>query len=253
MTATADMLAAIDGDAGYAAGPALSAAELAQVRRAIERQWLAHLGAVAPEHAAAFGRIGLDRYHELADRLDHASVWPKRSRLLPPEVVAAIRRMSFFRRIEEELGDCPASDEDHYGWEEIYWRLVRPQAPGDIGPLHADGWFWDLGDAGIPADRRRIKLWVAVIAEPGRNGLRLVPGSHRREWRHHGEWRDGRQKPVLDENEADLDIRLFPANPGECVLFHDRLLHGGALNLGTTTRVSFELTLLPRQRACRHG
>ncbi len=50
-------------------------------------------------------------------------------------------------------------------------------------------------------------------------------------------------KPVLDEDPASLHLKLLALAPGDVVVFHDRLLHGGALNRGTSTRVSFEFTL----------
>ena len=36
----------------------------------------------------------------------------------------------------------------------------------------------------------------------------------------------------------------YDSGAGQMVLFHDELLHGGAVNRGTTCRVSIELTVL---------
>ena len=120
---------------------------------------------------------------------------------------------------------------------------MRPGAKNDIGPLHADAWYWQLGHGVIPPNMKRIKVWVALFCEPNLNGLRVVPYSQKREWKYHSEHRDGFSKPQIDEDESQLDIRLVPTKPGDTIVFHDNLLHGGALNNGQHTRVSLEFTI----------
>ncbi|HYD48383.1 MAG TPA: phytanoyl-CoA dioxygenase family protein [Terriglobales bacterium] len=242
------MIDLIHSDPGYSTELALTPAELARVTELIRSQWSAHLHHHYPELSHEIERCTLADYHRLAPRLDHATLWPKSARILSAAAVAEIRTMSLVRRLEAIFGKFEITAEERCGHEEIYWRLVRPNQPADVGPLHADAWFWELGHGRIPPERERIKVWVAVITESGRNGLRVVPGSHRRQWRYHGEQRDGMLKPCLDEREEDLDLRLLPAEPGQAVIFHDRLLHGGALNLGEHTRVSFEMTLTPASK-----
>ena len=236
----------LDGADGFVTGLHLAPAELQRVKALIERQWLDVLQQHAPDVAKHFGERGIGRYHELAHLVEHAAIWPKRARILPKDAVAEIRQTSLLKRLEAEFSAFEISDEENVGWEEIYWRIVRPGQASDMGPLHADAWFWELGHGTTPADRERVKVWVAVVAEPGLSGLRLVPGSHRRQWRYHGEQRQGMLKPQLDEREEDLDVLLVETQPGDAVVFHDRLLHGGAANQGLLTRVSFELTLFVR-------
>ena len=43
-------------------------------------------------------------------------------------------------------------------------------------------------------------------------------------------------------------MRLLPLAPGDIVMFHDDLLHGGAVNRGQKCRISIELTILFRRR-----
>jgi transketolase len=239
--------AGVDGADGFATGLRLTSTELARVRQLIEGHWLDMLSRHAPEHTDEFAVRGIGRYHELAHLVDHASIWPKRARILSAAAVQEIRAMPFMRRLAAEFGEFVISDEDEVGWEEIYFRLVRPGQRDDMGPLHADRWFWDLGHGATPAAMERVKVWVAVICEPGRNGLRVVPGSHRREWRYHGEERHGFVKPQIDEDENELHPILVPTQPGDALVFNDSLLHGGAHNEGQTTRVSFELTMFVRK------
>ena len=184
---------------------------------------------------------GIAQYHTLPLAFDHGKSWPKAARLLDPKYVADFSRMGFFRRIRSQLGQSAVISHD-----ELNWRLVRPNQAGDIGPMHADKWFWDAGYGygSMPAGYDRFKIWVAVHTEPGANGLSVVPGSHRREWRHHFEEHDGVRKPVFDEDPAAIGAELLPLGAGRMVMFHDELLHGGVVNRGGSCRVSIELTVL---------
>jgi len=234
---------ALDGAAGYSTELHLRPEELARLKALIEKQWLEVVRSAAPELVETFAGGGIERYHEHSHLVDHASLWPKRCRILPAEAVAEIRAMSLFDRLEDHFGEFVISNEDELEPEELYWRIVRPRQSGDIGPLHADAWFWELGHGATPADMTRVKVWIAVVTEPGRSGLRIVPGSHLREWRYHGEMRHGFVKPQIDEDERELNPQLVPMSPGDAIVFHDRLLHGGAMNEGELTRVSLEFTM----------
>lgn len=236
---------AVEGAAGYHQGLALEPAELDRVRKLISRQWLSRLRERTPQQAAAFGAVGIAGYHQVRPLVDHAALWPKAVRILPREAVAEIRQMSLFRRLEQAWGAFAISDEENVGSEEIYWRIVRPDEPADVGPLHADCWFWELGHGNTPSGVDRVKVWIGVYCEPERNGLRIVPGSHLHNWRYHGvTGPNGMVKPQIDEDENVLRPQLVPLQPGEAIVFHDRLLHGGAVNRGDRTRVSIEFTML---------
>lgn len=234
---------AVDGPSGYVVIPALDAAELAAVSSLIEAHWLGRLAEHAPDMVDAFRTRGMGGYHELADRIDHAGLWSKPVRILPPEAVETIRATSLFERLEAAFGPFAISDEEDVGYEEIYWRLVRPDAVDDVGPLHADAWFWKLGHGVTPPGVTRVKVWVAVACERGRSGLRLAPGSHRKDWRYHGELRHGFVKPQIDETQELPDAAVVDTAPGEAVVFNDRMLHGGAVTRGARCRVSFEFTM----------
>jgi hypothetical protein len=76
----------------------------------------------------------------------------------------------------------------------------------------------------------------------GQNGFKYVAGSHRKKWRYHGVLKDGLMKPQIDEDESALGAEIFMSQPGQAIVFHDKLLHGGAPG-GSTTRVSLEFTM----------
>src|SRR5207237_1422761 len=65
--------------------------------------------------------------------------------------------------------------------DELNWRVVRPNQPTDVGPIHADKWFWDAGYGygSMPAGYDRVKIWIGVYTEPGVKGLTVKPDSHR--------------------------------------------------------------------------
>jgi hypothetical protein len=225
--------------AGYYLGCRLTPAELVRVRDMITRHYLAGMAVLAPALVEEAAVVGIENYHALPLPFDHGSAWRKETRLLPPCDVDDCARMGFCRQIDEQVGPIRIS----HG--ELNWRLVRPGQPTDVGPLHLDKWFWDAGYGTMPAGHDRFKIWIAVFCEPGANGLMVKPFSQeRRTWKHHFERRDGIRKPVLDENEDELRLQLLPLKPGDMVLFHDRLLHGGAVNRGAKCRVSLELTIL---------
>jgi len=239
----ADIARDVRGADGFSLALRLSPTELARVHALVEAQWLEVVGQHVPDALGDCAARGIARYHELAGRVPHGSIWPKAARILPREAAAEIRAMVFMDALAEAFGPFVISDEDGVGWQEIYWRLVRPNEPGDMGPLHADCWFWNLGHGTTPVDAERVKVWMALVTEPGRSGLRVVPGSHRRDWRYHGELRHGMLKPQIDEDEETLGAELVHTEPGDAVVFHDKLLHGGAPNRGTLTRVSLEFTM----------
>jgi hypothetical protein len=220
----------------------LSTAELGRVRELITAQYLDRLGQLQPELVGPAKAVGIDQYHTLPIKFDHGASWPKDTRLLDPKYVAEFSRMDFFHRIQDQFGASAVISHD-----ELNWRVVRPNRPEDVGPVHADKWFWDAGYGygSMPAGFDRFKIWIGIYTEPGVNGLTIKPESHRStHWKHHFEIKGGIRKPVLDEDEASLNMHLLPLKAGQMVLFHDELLHGGAVNRGTTCRVSIELTVL---------
>ena len=219
----------------------LSETELELVRGLIFDQYLSRIKQLQPDLVPIARERGIARYHTLPTTFDHGKSWPKAARLLDPKHVVDFARMGFFRRIQSQIG--PSAVISH---GELNWRLVRPNQPNDIGPIHADKWFWDAGYGygSMPPNFDRFKIWVAIHTEPGANGLCVKPGSHRQEWKHHFEEKDGVSKPVFDEDPNTFETELLPLGSGQMVMFHDELLHGGVVNRGGTCRVSIELTVL---------
>src|SRR3989338_7966660 len=205
---------------GYYLGFCFQQDELQQILSFVHEQWIDRLKQKYPTYWQRFSEIGMTRYHELAHLLDHGSTWVKEARMFPNNIVQKIRKMSLIKKLEEEYGPVEIVDAENLGHEEIDWRLVRPNEPLDVGPFHADAWFYELGHGTRPSNETKaIKVWIALCCEPGLNGLKVVPDSQKKVWRYHGEFRHSFVKPQIDENEASLPAILLNTAPGDVVVF----------------------------------
>ncbi|WP_180970563.1 phytanoyl-CoA dioxygenase family protein [Burkholderia sp. WAC0059] len=251
----ADILADIFGEAGYSTAFSIGADELAFLRTAIFGQWIERIRAACPEHEHVFRDAGLEHYHRHAHLVAHSTLWQKESRVLPRETAIKIREFDFVRRLTAMFGagtrisDVVLFSGTVPDYPEIYWRLVRPDATSDVGAMHTDRWFHRVqGQNGAELfgpDERTVKMWLSIHTEPGLNGLYVVPGSHKRTWRvEYVNGADGYPRPRLDEPLAESERLLLPVVPGQAVLFGENLLHGGAVNAGSKSRVSVEMTFV---------
>jgi hypothetical protein len=239
------------GDLGFSADMRLTASELGVFRKHINDHWLAVIDASYPELTKEAQVCGIDNYHLISDRMDHSKLWTKEKRVLPQASVDKIKTLSFIRRLKDEFGEFAISDiydtKQHHGKEEIYWRLVRPNKPSDVGSLHRDSWFHNTFNGGygmFPEGTVTVKVWIPIFCEPGKSGLALVAGSHLREWNYHIETINGAAKPILDEDPSSVDAKLIPTEPGNMLIFNENVLHGGVVNRGEKTRVSVEITMV---------
>jgi len=151
------------------------------------------------------------------------------------------------KELEKAYGAFTLSDEEEVGYGEMYWRIVRPDRPTDVGPVHADYMFWDLGHGKMPANSFRVKVWLALFAEKGKSGFQFVPGSHLENIPYIGEKRGLITKPRLLVEAKDLALVPFAASAGDMIVFNDRLLHGGLVG-GEKTRISLEFTMIVPHR-----
>lgn len=233
---------------GYCPDYRLANGELKTVRNWITSQYLDRIAELDEKVLAEAERLGIQNYHKLETCFDHATAWPKIKRILSPRLVENLRTMKFFQAIESQFGPVEVSD------EELNWRLVRPGVDDDIGPVHQDKWFWDLGYGTLPPGYERFKIWIAIYTESGCNGLCVKSESHRKgDWTFHVEINDGMRKPVADEAQDPSNLELLDLEPGQIVMFHDELLHGGVPNHGAFCRVSLELTIFYRPNTIRTG
>ena len=230
----------------------LNKEELNYYRKTIENQWFYRLQILDPKIASFIykNNITITNYHLISNRINHSIAWNKSSRILPPSFVDWFLNTEFAKTLENKFGNYTISDEDDMGFPNIYWRLVRPNEPSDIGPLHRDSWFWIL-NTNFPKPNykfHRLKVWISIFVEPNLNGLKVEPKSQLRddiEWK--GEERHGINKPVLLTTNDNINPILLNTKAGQAVIFNDELIHGGSLNNGNHCRVSTEFTLLIKE------
>ena len=236
---------------GYSTDYILSSSDLACLQQYVKSQWLSVIHRNNPDlyESLCSDNVSLSDYHKYSFLIDHHTLWPKTSRILPETSLHDILDCELFAYLSNVFGDYCISDEDNLGYPNIYWRLVRPNEPSDVGPLHRDSWFWKLNTS-FPTPSypfKRIKVWIALHVESGLNGLLVSPLSHLRDdIRWSSEHRHGIHKPVLETDLSDISTHLIPCEPGQVIIFHDDLIHGGSINSATTTRVSMEFTLIIR-------
>lgn len=111
--------------------------------------------------------------------------------------------------------------------------IVRPPQPADTSlSFKALGWHRDGGIATLelpePLPRLRLKICYVLsdLSVPGRGNTRFVPGSHRLIG-----------KPARLDDEIDpVGAREILADPGDAIIFENRLYHAVGPNLSPVVR-----------------
>ena len=234
----------INGPVGFDLNLKLEERELAFVHSEVLKQYRARLAALYNGVEFDPETVDLEGYHKICHLIEHKRAWPKSARIFSHSVGKQFREMKFFKHLESIYGPLLIANEEEQEPEEVYWRIVRPNEENDVGDVHADAWYWELGHGKIPAGYERLKIWMPIVSEPGKNGLQMVPGSHLiDDWNFSPIERDGLTKPEFHGNAETIGLELLPLEPGDMVIFHDRMVHKGAVNRGTKCRVSVEMTL----------
>lgn len=189
----------------------------------------------------------IKNYLDVEAGIKHREIWSKTARILKEQSYENIMKTKLITKLREIIGDFTVSDEESLGYGNIYWRIVRPHQEKDVGPLHRDEWFWNLNPERIKSakSQKRLKCWIPIIYEKGKNLLLIEPYSHlRNDIVYEGEMRDGIMKPKSPKYQAGLKPEMVHMENNQALLFHDRLIHGGSLNRSKEIRVSIEFTLL---------
>jgi hypothetical protein len=245
MSTQKDILSKIDLGDGYVIDE-ITVNDLSVLKNIIEKQYRARLTSVYPNERSVIDQTAIENYHTL-DFVAHKNLWPKEVRTLSEDDVLQFKKINLFKELEQKFGPVVITNEDKTRTQEIYWRLVRPNYENDVGPLHADSWFWTLHNGSIDQGFRRLKIWISIHNQCNKNGFRLIAGSQKKTYAYKGEERDGKIKPVYDCSlESEESLILVPTNSGQYILFHDNLIHGGAVG-GDKTRISLEMTLLIKE------
>lgn len=218
--------------------------EVNHIRKEIHRQFLMRLQFLDIDLVKDFINHPLDQYHTVCQKIDHSSTWPKTVRVFSPSYSKIFQSYEFMGELENILGEYTIADGQFRGWEDINWRLVRP-GKNDVGPWHADRWFWECHNSvNFAPGWKRLKVWMAIDTVPGKNDLQVLNKSHVNEYKWKPIHKYGERKPTIDEEVKQEEILDLKFDSGDMILFNERLVHRGQPNLTEKTRVSVEFIML---------
>ncbi len=166
----------------------------------------------------------------------------KPERIFPKNLASKfVSRLENYGFLDPEAGDF-VTDEEQLGYENIYWRIVRRRSASDVGPIHADRWFWDLGNAFFPTSHVRVKVWIPLIQDDLNPSLMVLPGSQGKQYSYDFKSDSlGKRKPVFRNSGIPAAMVTAPVRVGQAVIFNDSLLHGGKVT--DKNRLSLEFTI----------
>ena len=188
--------------------------------------------------------INFFNYLEKFDQSDHINLFSKKNRIFKKEYLnLLLDELILFKNLRETFKDFKITDEENIGYGNFYWRLVRPYPNKDVGTMHKDKWFWDLGTGKMDNSKyKRYKLWISIHGE-NKLGFKFVHGSADLNLRYDYKIADGKKKPVFDEMSLEKkQITSLKGEKGTYIIFHDELLHGGEILKNNIPRVSIECT-----------
>tara|TARA_B100000886_G_C20409004_1_gene486139 strand:+ start:262 stop:1029 length:768 start_codon:yes stop_codon:yes gene_type:complete len=131
------------------------------------------------------------------------------------------------------------------GYPSFSLRIVRPNCKNDIGPLHADQWFIDIGSEPFTKSIKNyqlIKLWLPIQSDPKLCNLLVIPNSHKKKniYKYKIINTDNGKRPGISNNIDQNQLVMVDNPPGCPLIFNMSLIHGGSINKSKQCRVSLE-------------
>jgi hypothetical protein len=129
------------------------------------------------------------------------------------------------------------------------YRIARPvkkrKNKDDVAGVHID---MNIGGIINRDKESSATMWIPIIGFDKKYTLRISPKSHKND---HGKKfiKKKRISPILPTNYYNkFNFIRLNFKPGETMIFHPNLLHGGSQNTGTKTRVSLDVRILNLKR-----
>jgi hypothetical protein len=220
---------------GFLVLPALENHEIETVLQLVEAQY----SKVLKDFCGISGSMLLD-YDKNPPSIDHGVVWGKRNRLLPRSSVKTFQSLSFMDSIRAIFGEFLITDEENLGFGNVYFRLARPGNHEDVGPPHADSWFWEIAGK---LTGERFKVWIPLWPAVGPPAFKYIPRSHlnKDKFNYDITEKAGMRKPRIVTDIPQELYQFHGERSGVPILFHDDLLHGGVV-IEKDLRISIEFT-----------
>ena len=187
----------------------------------------------------------IDNYHKLkiSDKM-HKRIWTRKNRIASDKLIYYLKNKSFiFKVLKKEFGEVKFSQKVDKKNPDSYWRLVRPNKFNDVGPIHADEWFWEANKWKFPKNKKIFKVWM-LLSNNLDKGLCVIPSSHiKKNWIYKKVHKDGIFKPIFNKEKNSYKIKKLNTPKGKILIFNYGLLHSGLINKSDETRISLEFSL----------
>lgn len=153
-----------------------------------------------------------------------------------PGVKELARSFKGFVLSSVTFGDLVSEDRS-----EVYFRIVRPHEPADVGGFHRDHWFNELYTPHIK-HLSNFKVWIPLICSPD-SGLEFIPRPYDISAPYTVEHTKNGPRPVFRASIGSWNANIIrpKVTAGMALLFDPHILHRGAINQGPMNRVSLEL------------
>ena len=135
----------------------------------------------------------------------------------------------------------------------MMWRITRPNRDEDFRPVHRDVWFRLCNgeelviDDSKPLEIQTIKIWISLHNVRGKSGLLVSAKSHKdQNIKFSKIEQDGFINPKLAKDIKKIKTFCVGMDPGDCIFFGERLLHGGALTNLMIAELVLRYAYVPR-------
>ncbi len=186
----------------------------------------------------------LDSYKNISND-DWISLFNKENRTFKKKYAEPIN--DYFNKYLTDLLNCKVQIRDilKKGYPSFSFRIVRPLVASDIGPLHADQWFIDIGATkGEKSNNKKqiIKFWVPINVDSESSNLIIIPNSHKNKEQYKYDIVKTKNgiKPLIRDEFDKKEIYMIKNKNGFPIIFHMNLIHGGAINKDEDCRLSLE-------------
>lgn len=189
----------------------------------------------------------LNEYHLYFPEEVHSVIWPKQSRLFSATFLSSKPVSAWLDRMSTLVQKYKVLDVEKIGYQEVYFRIVRPNFKNDIAGAHTDGAFYSIANAISEENWKRwIKIWCPILFEPNSNTIGFYPSSLINKPHFMPSLESDKSRPVLQNSVSDFGNAEYPAKlQGDIIAFSPYILHAALNESSSATRVSIEFAIGP--------